>query len=314
MVKKVFLILVLVLLVGCDLSNSGEIIEETTTGCPYSCHPGSASLDVEILNPDPNLPENYREIYEYTEFAPELFITNDGEADVIVGSACMSGLNQEVFGFSGCECQDFSVVVNEPDASDYRETRVYFASYSPALIDDNVLDQTINFYTKYEYTTYGLFEACIKGDIKEEGCDAYGNVLDISSVGPVTVTEIYQILRPAGTNSVDLELNIAVKVDEGRSEWLIGKEDVSSYDCSIVTEYDPTIKVNAYMEELHGSVSCPDILVEDGKGQTTCIINGVPLSDSEGNTITNRYSRGYLELEYGYARMDSVEFRVMPLN
>ena len=313
MVKKVFLILVLVLLAGCDVAtNSGEIIEETATGCPYSCHSGSDSLDVEILNPDPNLPENYREVYEFSEFAPELYISNDGEADVTIGSACISGLNQEVFGFSGCECQDFSVVVNEPDSSDYRETRVYFASYSPSLIDDNVLDQTLNFYTKYEYTTYGLFEACIKGDVKEEGCDAYGNVLDVSSEGPVTVTEIYQVLRPTGS-AVDLELNVAVKVDEGRSEWLIAQEDASSYDCSIVAEHDPIIKVNAYMEELYGSVSCPDILVEDGEGQTTCIISGVPLSDSDGNQISNRYSQGYLELEYGYARMDSVEFRVVPL-
>tara|TARA_Y100000310_G_scaffold340693_1_gene437370 strand:+ start:3029 stop:3973 length:945 start_codon:yes stop_codon:yes gene_type:complete len=313
MIKKVFLVLVLVLLVGCDLSTSEEIIEETASGCPYSCHSGSDSLGVEILNPDPNLPENYREIYEFTEFAPELFITNEGEADVTVGSACISGLNQEVFGFSGCECQDFSVVVNEPDASDYKETRVYFSSYSPALVDENVLDQTLNFYTKYEYTTYGVFEACIKGDVKEEGCDAYGNVLDVSSEGPVTVTEVYQVLRPAGSNAVDLELNVAVKVDEDRSSWLIAKEDASSYDCSIVTEYDPVIKVNAYMEELQGSVSCPEITIEDGEGQTTCIISGVPLSDSEGNTISNRESRGYLELEYGYGRMDSVEFRVMPI-
>lgn len=307
MVKKIFLLLVVVLLLSaCDMQmNTGENPDEQPTGCPYDCHSGSSSIDVTIDMPSPSTPESYRYVNNNGKIRPEATLHNNGEADVEFGKVCIAGMSRPTFGFSGCDCQDFTVVVNDPDDPDFWEANVLFNEYTANLADPNEPESTqITFYTRYDYKTYGVFTACVKAD----GCPIGDNVLDVSSKGPLTITEIIEIPSNSDGSYIDLDFIIGLKTNEGNSEWLLSTEQVNSGMCDIPTE-SPDVRVKLYMEELSGYIDCGTVTFYENTAQVTCQVDNVPLTF--GDNYIERDSQGYIEVEYGYLKTETVEFSVL---
>jgi len=294
------------LLSACEVqTNTGEDPDEQPTGCPYDCHSGSSSIDVTIDMPSPNTPETYRYVNNNGKIRPEVTLHNNGEADVEFGKVCISGMSRETFGFSGCDCQDFTVVVNDPDDPDFWEANVLFNEYIATLIDpDNPESTQITFSTRYDYKTYGVFTACVKAD----GCTIGDNVLDVSSKGPLTVTEVIEIPSNSDGNYIDLEFKVGLTANPASNEWLLSMDDATMGTCDIPTE-SPEVRVKLYMEELGGYIDCGIVTIYANDAQATCKVDNVPLT-FDGSYV-ERESQGYIEVEYGYLKTETVEFSVL---
>ncbi len=299
------LLVIVLLLSACETqTDTGEDFDEQPTGCPYDCHSGSNSIDVTIDMPSPSTPETYRHVNNNGKIRPEVTLHNNGEADSI-GKVCIAGMSRETFGFSGCDCQDFTVVVNDPDDPDFWEANVLFNEYTATLADPTEAESTqITFYTRYDYKTYGVFTACVKAD----GCDIGDNVLDVSSKGPLTVTEVIEIPSSSDGSYIDLDFVVGLKVSEGNQEWLLSSDDAYMGTCDIPTEF-ADVRVKLYMEELGGYIDCGIVTIYANDAQATCKVDNVPLT-FDGSYV-ERESQGYIEVEYGYLKTETVEFSVL---
>jgi hypothetical protein len=307
MKKLIIVLIVLLLIAGCDF---GPTEEEDIVGCPlnFNCASGNDGVDIEIKDPPGDMIDVEDRIVYYGErFKPWFRITDLGESDV-EGEICIAGLDAEAFqGFSGCDCQDYYIIVQ--DEEDYYENNwdLEFPGYS---VTQKGFESTLTYINRYYYHTYGLLDICLKENPKDDtrGCDTTGNVLSTSSNSPLEVTEVSQRLTESGTGSVSLRLDYSVEEKSNDEGNIAPYGSLWSGECLYEGMDDPYVEVTFYLD---GNVyGCGTIHIEDGEGSDSCTISEILTSNEQGSLYGGEYRDAYLDFEYVWESRDSIRFKV----
>ena len=296
--KKILLILLLlVFLVGCQ--PQAEDIEKTPGTCPFDCKGGNAGVTATI-----HYPTEGGNIYTSDRFAPVIEVVDEGEANA-EGMLLLTGLDAETFGsYTGCYPINFYTVLDDPD-DQYYEKIIFDDLPQTSISSEKGSDQMMTMYTRYAYTTYGVYEVCLTGDpVNEANCKVTGNKLDSSSSGPLTITSITEEISKIGGNAITLRLHVDAQVNAGRNEKLIDIEDTTNPECILPRDEgidfsDVEVDV-VLLGERH---DCGLMRFENGEGEATVTCRIVFIGGQ------NLYP-GYVELNYGFQNIQSVGFNI----
>ena len=294
----------LLFLSACDIAQQPATTQELATSCPPDCTGGSGSIETTI-----NFPLDGGNVYTSDRFAPILKIENVGEANGD-GMILFSGLDSDIFGtYGGCQYSlYFDTVVDDPEG--YLQEVIFDDLPSTSVSTETSSTQFMTVSTRYAYTTYGVFEACLTGDpVGETACNPTGDKLEESSSGPLEITSIEEELTPVGGNAVTLRLNIDARVNAAKSEQLISVEDTSNTDCVLSSQdyIDAQVRVILFGQ----SYSCGNLRFENGKDEAsvTCRIQNLDNNLFIGG---QKLYTGWVEVNYGFEDRQSVSFNVIP--
>jgi len=303
--KKLILILIIFLFVsGCNFETSEE---EEIVGCPlnFNCATGNEGVSIEIKDPPGDMDEEDRIIFLGERFKPWFRITDLGESDV-EGEICITGLSSDTFqNFGGCDCQDYTIIVQGDDAYFENKQDLEFPGYS--VIRGGV-ESTMTYINRYDYHTYGVVEVCLKENPKDDdsGCDPNSDLKLISSNAPLKVSEISQRLTESGTGAINLRLDYSVEDNSDGNIAPYGS--LWSGECVYSGMEDPYVEVTFVLfGEEYG---CGTIHIEDGEGSDSCTINDIQTSNDQGLIFTEDYYDAYLDFEYVWESRDSIKFLV----
>ena len=297
------LLLVLVLVVaGCVTQE--DAVEQLPTTCPPVCGGGTGGVETVI-----NYPSEGSNVYAAERFAPSFYLADVGESNA-EGLVCVTGLDGDIFsGLGGCNCQDFYIVLDEPDDPNFEET---YITYQSASVDSGrTLDQSMTVYTRYLYSTFGVFELCLTGDpFAEEECSTTGEKLQGSSGGPVQVTSVTEELTKVGSNAVTVRVVVEAQVAADANEKLIELEDTTNIDCVLPTDEDARTKVNMDIVLLGARHECSPLFFREGEdtATSTCKIENL---DTQLFIGGEKEYQGYVEIQYGFQNIQSVGFTVV---
>ena len=309
--RIVLLFCVLVFLSSCsslDFFDSQETVEEddsSLTECPYICSSGSSGIETTINHPK----DGSDTVLVGDQFAARVKVDNVGEASAD-GIVCMTGLNSQDFsGITGCECESFFIDLHDEDDLNYEDLIFDAASVQSEASGSHA----VTFYTRYSYTTYGIFELCLSGDPDNEDECSTSTTSDrvtVSSSGPVSVTSVTQELNPVGGNALELRLRVTAEYDSSATQSLISLDDSVSDSCVLDVDYDSysvpvDIRLVLFEEEQSGACSEMSFAYGEEEATSTCRV------DIDTNDLVGKKEwRGFVELDYGYQEIESVQFEV----
>tara|TARA_Y100000310_G_scaffold336394_1_gene420814 strand:+ start:1283 stop:2203 length:921 start_codon:yes stop_codon:yes gene_type:complete len=304
---KKFILLTLLLFLAACTSGVDENIEDTPTACPPDCSSGSSGVIVDIIEP-----EDGEEIRG--RLAPSIDLYSGGEASAD-GIVCITGLDEEMFSeFGDCSCDDFYITLDDDNDRNFEYAKVDFESSYADVEEDS--EESMTVITRYAYTTYAVYDACITGDPgRDDDCNSYEDkdVLSVSSEGPLTVTSIVQDIEKIGSSgqSVDLYLEIEAKINPDASEQLVNLEDTSDPSCNILTEDEIAVEVDAIW--LLESYDCGFMYFEKGEdtASATCVIENVDTNLFAGSKSNKIKEDQWIRLDYAWEQRDSVSFTVL---
>jgi len=282
------------------MEEEGELIPTT---CPPDCAGGSAGVISTI-----DSPSDGGNVYGGEQFAVSIGLHDRGESSVEDGIVCVTGLDADLFsGLYGCTCQSYYIELDDPDDPNFERTRIDFPS--TFVSREATGDQRLTAYTRYRYTSYGIFEACLTGDpFEETACSVEGNKLVVSSSGPVEVTSITEELTPVGSNAVTLRMNVQARVNAADNEKLIALDDTSSSACVLPVETFTNVAVSLVL--FGESHSCGNMKFEQGEDEAeiTCRIENL---DTQLFIGEQKEYQGWVQLEYGFQNIQSIQFTVL---
>jgi len=313
MKKIIILLIILLFIASCDYlptSTGGE--EDEIVGCPinFACVGGSDGVNIEIVNPGTSVKVDQRIYVGGEKFIPSVMIYDEGESDT-EGEICITGMDENAFtGFSGCDCDDYMIIVQ--DEEDYYENE-QILHFEPGYTVKSGYsgEYVMTFINRYTYETYGIVDVCLKqSPSSKEGCDASGEILKKSSGAPLKVTSVAQTLKTLGSNAVTLTLTYDVEEQGGVNEGLINEETLYSGQCFDPSEDYPAVKVSFVL--LNQAYACPDLVFEEAEMSGTCVVSGISTEGSSGEYLfaDEDTFQGYLQFEYVWEEIESVNFRV----
>jgi len=295
------LLVLLLFIVAC--AQTQELGEEPSpTACPYICLPGNAGVETTV-----NHPKDDGTVFVNDRMAPRIKVEDVGEASIEGGFVCLTGLNEEAFqGVSRCDCEAFSIDLDDPDALPYDDV-----TFSTALVTDEAVgDQDLTVYTRYSYSTFGIFELCISGDPdNEKECDTSSteNRLVVSSAAPVEITSVTQTLTPQGGDAVALRVNIEAEMHTDANQELIPIDDATNDACVLEITYTVPVDVTFVLFEDEHAGACSTLQFRDGEdaAHVTC-----KFEVDTATLVGKKEWRGYVRLDYGFQEIQSVRFTV----
>lgn len=307
--KVIFLIIVTAAISGCMPSLQDAI--KNLPGFPSTSSyipGGSAGVSMEIISPseDETVSSDY-------PFEPKVRITNEGGADT-EGSICIFGLDEEAFsGFSGCECEDYEIVVTEEGAESDREKVILFPSYSIQKFED-ITNGEMTISNKYKYKTKGTFEACIKKDpFSKKGCQIKSgsrseNLVKSTTSGPLSIEKV--------TESINVEENTAdvtftVEAEKKGKGNLLGLDDFNVHTCERKEGLKPEFEVRLLNVPDIGSINCgTGTMDEEGKGHVSCNAE-ISLTDKSGSYLYENYNPTIeIEVTYTFEEIATTAFTI----
>lgn len=268
---------------------------------------GGGGLKMEIMAPADDETVNS----EYP-LEPTINVVNEGGSDS-EGTICIFGLDERVFpGFSGCECEDYEVVVSDEDSESYKEAIVEFPSYTMTG-EEAAGKVSMTASNRYKYTTRGFFEACIKKDqYSKKGCQVKSgsrsvNLLKRTTSGPVSVTKVTEVIKSEENSA---ELVFTIEVEKKARGSVLNLEDYSSHSCEI-GERKQEFEVSLLNVPDEGDVYCGvGTLDEKGGGSVSCKAD-VTLFDKAGNYLYEGYSPEIgVEVSYSFEDIKTSMFTV----
>ena len=302
--KVFFLFLgVLILLTACTQE---QTLEETATSCPPVCSGGSTGVVSTI-----DSPRDGSNAYTGDRLVVSVGLYDEGESSVEDGTVCLTGLDSALFsGLGGCSCKNFYITIDDPKDNNFEKTRVEFPS--SYVSTDASGDQHLSVYSRYSYTSYAPFTACLTGDPYEDTtCSTVGDILGSSSSGPVQVDSITEELTSVGGNAVTLRLHISASLSAAANEKLIPLEDTSSNECVLPREQGVDYTQASISAILFGVAhDCGKITFTDGEdtAEASCKIENIDTQLLIGN---QKEYDGWVRLDYGFQNIQSVTFSVV---
>lgn len=301
--KKIMLVAavfcVVLLLTGCaEIKNMKLPKFLPGFGAEDEFYPGT--LSAVIVNPK----ESGRVLSDYP-LQPVVRINNLGGSES-EGQSCISGLDRDVFGFSGCECQSFQIIKN--DAGIFEQEDVAFNSHQIRLSDTDRRDFQVSAVTRFEYGTDIKADICLTKDVYDIGkCSV---AMKSVSNGPIEITGIEQETIPISEDIVTLIFNInARKAAPGR----FIPEESSSAQCEpLPLDKYPKIQARVKGFPLDNPIKCRDVEITEEETTITCEAKDISLIDSQGRSVfDDNYSPEVtFQLKYFFEVTDSSRFSV----
>ncbi len=305
MKKVVILILLCVLLSACETTDYADEGEVGPTECPYDCSSGDDGVSTTITNPS-----DEGTVYINDRMEIRVKVQDKGESSAS-GVVCLTGLDPEEFnGVSECDCESFYIDLDEEDALDYESI-----TFDSALVtEDAAGDHDLTAITRYDYTTYGIFEVCLTGDPdNEEDCDTSTtkNRLSVSSSGPLNVDSITQSLNTVG-DDITLRLSVEVEIDTSVTESLIDADDAMNEECELsMSDYTIPVDVDLVLfEELYEN-ACGQMQFEEGEDTATVSCKVDVRGDQLSSFGSKKEWEGYISFDYGIQSIESIGFEAI---
>ncbi|MFH1971859.1 MAG: hypothetical protein ABIJ18_00090 [archaeon] len=309
--KKWILLFLVIFLVGCDMSSFNDTNEEVV-GCPISfeCESGNSGVEMTILSPNEDVKGG--DLYvEGQSFVPAVNVQDLGQSDA-EGEICVTGLDTEFSGFSGCDCEDYYIVVSEDDEY-YENDQIVDFTPGYKVPQDKSGEYVSTFVNRYMYSTYGIVDVCIKqiSTTRESKGSCEGtqdNILDVSSSGPLKIKTVSQRLSRLGSDAVSLTLTY--ELEETGKGNVVNENAFMSGSCFYTSDEGKKVKVsfNLFDEEY----SCGFVEMEDGKGEGSCLIEDISVVGGSEEYLfqDEKEQKAYLITEYVWEETESVMFRV----
>ena len=307
----IFSITLLLLFSGCTFSEiKGKIpfLPGEKTSGKKDFIGGTNGLTAEIKRPVEG-----GKAYESQLFKIEVLANNQGEAEA-EGTTCVSGLSSKYFpGFSGCECQDFSLKGKRKEGKESLEGEDEMLVFEAGEIKSKELkDFAVTAKTRYDYQTFGIIKACLKKDTySKEGCQITSekNILKSVSSAPITIEKVTQDIIPETDQSIELRLNIQIK-KSGEGDLYDLDEDKSQCE----TPLDIKRRIEVKLVNAPGTAICNPTELRTKRGTLTttdeatasCKIKNIRINDEKGYE-----SEMVIELDYTYETIDSNKFEVV---
>lgn len=296
--KRAIFFFFLLVLAACTT----QPVEDAPTPCPPVCSSGTDALSLQIIQPPST-------VYNGERYTPSVDIINTGQG-YAEGTLCITGANTEIFtGLSNCACEDFYVTLDDKDDPAFQQTAIDFGSTLITAEQDS--EEYLSFVTRYKYTTYATFEACITGDPgRDTSCAIEGNKLKQSSSGPLGVTSIEEDIRTIGTDTIRLDLRIAASFVNDPQIQLFPLDSISSYSCTEGSGSSIPVEVDiVLLGKKHACSPEPTMRFEAGEreAEIVCSIEGIDTELLIGNNVLHE---GWLELRYGVEQRESLPISV----
>ena len=339
--KYIWLILVLLLLVGCNILKKGEYTPTITSKEVYT---GKEGLTMEFFENSP--PD---EVFENSPFPVSMSLTNKGAYNIKEGYLSI-GFEKEYMGI----IEDSLISIN--DKVNFRDSKIIFDLKGKDI--ENVKGDkevvTFNFKTKelsktdpqsdlhtslisvtscYKYQTRAVETVCIDADIygykkREKSCEVETISLD-SQGGPVAVTKIESEMLSDGNDHSRIKPRFVITVKNlGNGQIIKGDDEIIKSACSS----DPIGYKDWNMVRAEVYLSYIDEGNKD-KNKLDCDVNDTGLHNDgilnlkgKEDKIRCTYEEGFKEekgsfssplhiiLNYGYTDTASKEVRIKRLS
>ena len=287
--SPLLLLSIFILLAGCLWGSSQGA---TPSGLTFAG--GKNGVTASILQPKTG--ENVSAKASLQAFAA---LSNLGEVEA-EGILCLAS-EPSIYGSASCECQAYTLIspLQRTEKAGDTETFLEFDFGTPTLSDERGQQVILTAWNTYDYKTVAAVNLCLKerpSDFKT--CPPKLNALKQVSSAPLQITSVEQDVQHEGDT---LRITLTLKAENKGEGTLHPRRE--NKDLCTITRTIP--RVDATLFNLGTATGrCGDFELRNGKGQTTCTIDGLPAEDAVLPIE--------LHLDYAYATKGSLKFAVTP--
>lgn len=244
------------------------------------------------------LPKEGSKLQSGSSLSPVIRLTNSGYFETN-GQVCISGLESQAFrGFSGCECNVFSMKKEEKT---FIPEEVNFGPYT--ILSEEPNDYTLTSITRYKYKSIANVKLCIKENAYDMA--SCGSELVSTKDGPLEIVSVEQESTPLSEDSAEISLSIDIAKQAEGDVW-----DFNAVQemCRPQREIRRNVRVKINNLPFSANSNCGEIPVDTDETNIKCNLGEIRLKGASFGK--EYYPEIEIEMDYAFETRNSNKFSV----